>query len=267
MCKVYQISVRNNMEGATRTFLISSEQVKSRFSAIKYTLNKLGLNEAIVTDVLDDTDEKMVAVINNGQYEAVVMKMMDGFVEITPEPKPARKLHAVEPDKQEPVTQQPSIVPMKEPPTFENNSTIEQPSMPASDGIDVFMSKLPPSISSPVRDIVYDTLHHVASYPETTSPNNWQFGDSIFIIPFFDSSMVPDGRFQLYALDNRVSIHVLSGDKEVYSVDINSIDSSNRMFRIENEKTAEGMTFTNELINFLMRLKKCVHNPDVPSKS
>ena len=261
MCKVYQISIRNNMEGATRTFLISSEQVKSRFSAIKYTLNKLELNNAIVTDVLDDTDEKMVAVINNGQYEAVVMKMMDGFVEITPEPKPARKLYAVEPDKQEPSTQ-PSIVPMNEPPTFENTSTIEQASMPASDGIDAFMSKLPSSISSHVRDVVYDILNNVAEYPETLGQSHWQFGNSIFIMPF-----LIEGVFQLYVFDNRVSVRALSGNKEVYSVDINCIDLEKGFFRIENEKTAESSAFTNEVINFLVRLKKCVHNPNIPSKS
>lgn len=261
MCKVYQISIRNNMEGATRTFLISSEQVKSRFSAIKYTLNKLELNNASVTDVLDDTNEKMVAVISNGQYEAVVMKMMDGFVEITPEPKPARKLHAVEPSKQEPVTQ-PSIIPMKEPPTFEGTPTIEHPSStPVSDGIDAFMSKLPSSISSPVRDVVYDTLRHVAEYPETLGQSHWQFSDSIFIIPFLTKSS-----FQLYVLDNRVGVRVLSGNKEVYSVEINCIDLEKGFFRIENEKTAEGSAFTNEVINFLVRLKKCVHNVDVPSK-
>jgi hypothetical protein len=263
MCKVYQISIRDNMEGATRTFLISSEQVKSRFSAIKYTLNKLELNNAIVTDVLDDTDEKMVAVINNGQYEAVVMKMMDGFVEITPEPKPANEPHVIDPTKQEPEVQ-PSIVPMKEPPTFENTSTIEHP---AGDRIDAFMSKLPPSISSPVRDIVRNTLHHVALYPETLGQDHWQFGDSIFIIPFWDSTETTNGSFQLAAFDNKVSIRVLSGDKEVYSVNIISIDLENRMFRVENENTAEGSVFTNEVINFILRLKKCVHNPDIPSKS
>ena len=258
MCKVYQISVRNNMEGATRTFLISSEQVKSRFSAIKYTLNKLELNNVIVTDVLDDTDEKLIAVINDGQYEAVVMKMMDGFVEITPEPKPARKLHAIEPDKQEP-TENPSIVPMKEPPTFENTPTI---GYSTSDGIDAFMSKLPSSISSPVRNFACDILRHVAEYPETLGQNHWQFGDSIFIMPFLTESS-----FQLYVLDNRVGVRVLSGNKEVYSVEINCIDLEKGFFRIENEKTTEGAAFTNEVINFLVRLKKCVHNPDVPSKS
>lgn len=263
MCKVYQISVRNNMEGATRTFLISSEQVKSRFSAIKYTLNKLELNNAIVTDVMDDTDEKMVAVINDGQYEAVVMKMMDGFVEITPEPKPARKLNAVEPDKQEPVAQQPSIVPMKEPPTFEDTPTIEHPSFtPVSDGIDAFMSKLQSSISSPVRNVACDILRHVAEYPETLGQSHWQFFDSSFIMPF-----LIEGIFQLYVLDNGVSARALVGNKEVYSVDINCIDLEKGFFRIENEKTAEGSAFTNDVINFLVRLKKCIHKSDIPSKS
>jgi hypothetical protein len=262
MCKVYQISIRDNMEGATRTFLISSEQVKSRFSAIKYTLNKLELNNAIVTDVLDDTDEKMVAVINNGQYEAVVMKMMDGFVEITPEPKPAHEPRAIDPTKQEPVAQQPSIVPMKEPPTFEDTSTIEQASMPVSDGIDTFMSKLPSSISSPVRNVACDILRHVAEYPETLGQSHWQFGNSIFIMPF-----LIEGVFQLYVFDNGVSVRALDGNKEVYSVDINCIDLAKGFFRVENEKTTEGSAFTNEVINFIMKLKKCVHNPDIPSKS
>jgi hypothetical protein len=253
------------MEGATRTFLISSEQVKSRFSAIKYTLNKLELNNAIVTDVLDDTDEKMVAVINNGQYEAVVMKMMEGFVEITPEPKPARELHAIDPSKQEP-TVQPSIVPMNEPPTFESTPPIKQTSL-ISEGIDAFMSKLPSSISPPVRDVVYDTLRHIAAYPEILDQNYWQYDGSVCIIPFWDTTITTNGSFQLAAFDNKVTIRVLSGNKEAYSVDMKCIDLAKGYIRIENEKTAEGLTFSHELINLLMRLEGCIHKVDVPSKS
>lgn len=260
MCKVYQISIRNNMEGATRTFLISSEQVKSRFSAIKYTLNKLELNNAIVTDVMDDTAEKMVAVINDGQYEAVVMKMMDGFVEITPEPKPARELHSVEPNNTHPiqdVTVHQSIVPMDAPPTYESANT-----MSIEEGINRTLRTLELSPGDPFYPVVLDIVSHVASYPETLNPGRWLGVPYSPVITFIDSIDSETGKLTFIMEKGMLKLTVTANNRTVYSAYIRQIDDTS-MFRIEDEKTADGMTLTHEVIQFLMKLQGCIHNPNI----
>lgn len=281
MCKVYQVSVRNNTTMEIRTFLVSTNEVKSRYNAIQYTYTRLGI-PCMVTDIIDEVDnvEKLELVINGGQYSSVAVKMLDGFVEITPENKPPETTemsvnppatveqtpaHAVEPTT--------VVEPNASTSEHNHNSELapEKPHLITDNEKQVCKSMVMLTMvqSFGIRILLEDFLLGMIMCPNIVKYNEWDVRKGFIAI---QEEKCGPLAVCIKIKENYIEIVVSHQEKlgDIYNTRITALDDTR--FKITSEEQVtydilkkDGVFLSEDETRLIDYVKKIVHDPNVPT--